>query len=353
MSEIDNSSQKKKEVPFVELFKRAAQIIWQNRFLLWFGVLIALGSPGSFNYSGNENGLAEKSGTAKNFLESHWQLVLAIAIVFFVIGIILFLISLAGKAGLIKSVSVIIQNKKTSFGEGWKKGKRYLKKLFGLSILVFLVLFALVLVLAIPIIYLIVTQSYISAILVGLFAIAIFIPLLFIILVTKTLAEFYIVLSDLRIWGAVEAGYNLLLKNILNNIIFSLLLAVVSLFAGFCFLLVIGISLLVLIPSGILFHTLGSFAFAAFLVAAIPLFLALMLFVSSVFLTYKTTAWTLFFQEIASAKAEEAEKVAEEEPGKEIAAAPASPNASLDGPASPPTSVNRNRGESLGGPEKA
>lgn len=344
MSEANGSPKKKREVPFIDLFKRAAQIVWQNRFLLWFGVLIALGSPGSFNFSGSENNFVEKSGEARNFLESHWQFILAIAIAFFVVGIILFLISLIGKAGLIKSVNAIIQNQKTSFGKGWREGKQYLKKLFGLSLLVALVFFVLILVLIIPVIYLVITQSYIGAILVGLLAIAILVPLAFIISITKILAEFYIVLSDLRIWSAIEAGYNLLLKNILNNIVFSLLLAVVGIIAGFCFLTIIGISLLVLVPSGILFHALGSFAFAAFLAVAIPLFLVLLLFVSSIFLTYKTTAWTLFFQEIAGAKTEEeTEKAADKEPEKGIAAAPASP----------PTSMNRNRSESLSGSEKA
>ena len=55
-------------------------------------------------------------------------------------------------------------------------------------------------------------------------AVAIFVPLAFVIGVTSLLAEYYIVLSNLKIWSAIEAGYNLLAKNISKNIIFSLLM---------------------------------------------------------------------------------------------------------------------------------
>ena len=165
---------------------------------------------GKFQYRRNNEDWGKNGEAAKNFLETHWQIVLIIALIFFAIGIVLFLISLVGKAGLIRSVNLIAQDKKTTFRAGWREGKKYLWRLFKLF---FLILFRddiiIVLVLAFPVIYLAVSGSWVGALLVGLLAVAIFIPLIFILALTNIFAEFYIILSDLKVWSAVEAGYNL------------------------------------------------------------------------------------------------------------------------------------------------
>lgn len=337
MNELNKPA--KKEIPYIEILKESGQIVWKNKFLLWFGVLLALGSPGSFNVGNNEdwNG---KGDAVKNFMETHWQLVIAIGLVLFAVGIALFLVSLIGKAGLIRSVNLLAQDKKTSFREGWRAGKKYLWNLFKLFLLIFFATIIIVLVLAIPVIFLAVKGSWLSALLVGLLAFAILIPLIFILALTNIFAEFYIILSGLQVWSAVEAGYNLLLKNIKKSLIFSLLILVVNIAAGIALLPVLGVALLILVPSGMLFYYLSKIIFGIFLFFAILLFVAFALFISSIFLTYKTTAWTLFFREIAKAESEEAAKALEEESEKEIAAAPASPPATM-------------KEENLGGPEKA
>jgi hypothetical protein len=322
MDNEKDTNRKKKEVPFLEIFKQAAVIIWQNRFLLWFGVLVAFGSPGSFNYPGENNDFGKSGEAAKQFFETYWGIVLLIALVLLAIGVALFLVSLIGKAGLIRSVSKITQNKKITFRHGWREGKKYLGKLFGLSLLFFAVTLVIVLILGIPVVYLIINQSFISAALVGILAIAILIPLLFILAITNIFAQFYIILSDLKVWGAVEAGYNLLLKNIANSLIFGLLLMALTMLSMFILIPVVIIAFIIFVPAGLLFHGLSSIAFGIFLVFAILLFLALILFVSSIFQTYKITAWTLFFHEIAKVETPEAEKVVEEEIEKEIVATP-------------------------------
>lgn len=318
MNEINKPA--KKEIPFVEILKQAGRIVWQNKFLLWFGVLMALGSPGNFNV-GNSEDWEGKTNSARNFIETHWQLVLVIALILFAAGIVLFLLSLVGKAGLVKSVNLIAQDKKTSFREGWRTGKKYLWKLLGLFFLFFIATLVILSVLALPAVFLAIKGSWVSAVVMGILAFAIFLPLVFILALTNVFAEFYIILSGLKVWSAIEAGYNLLLKNVKNSIIFGLLLIVVNIAAGIVFLPVAGLALLVLVPTGILFYFLNKIVFGIFVFFAVALFLLAVLFVSSIFLTYKTTAWTLFFREIAKVESEEVAKVAAEEPEKEIAAA--------------------------------
>jgi hypothetical protein len=316
-----NNHPQKKSIPYIEILKQAGRIVWQNRFLLWFGLLMALGSPGSFNI-GNNNDFGSQGDTAKNFFETHWEIVLPLIIIAFVIGVILLLISLVAKAGLVKSVNLVAQNKKTDFKTGWKSGKIYFVKLFKLAILFFFAIFAIVIILAVPVIYLIAAKFWIGAILVGIFAIAIFIPLIFIFALTKIYAEFYIILSDLLLRSAIEAGYNLLLKNIGHSIIFALILVAVSIIAGIILIPVAGIALVILIPTGIAFFYLSKIAFAIFLGIAILFFLAVILFVSAIFQTYKAAAWTLFFQEIAKVEKPETARVVEAEIEESLAATP-------------------------------
>ena len=136
MTEIQKPA--KKKIPFIEILKHAARIVWQNRFLLWFGLLLALGSPSSFNIGRNNNEISNQENAARNFLESHWQIIVIAVLFLFAIGIALFLISLVAKAGLVKSINILNQNKKTNFKEGWRSGKKYLGKLLGIFVLVFL-----------------------------------------------------------------------------------------------------------------------------------------------------------------------------------------------------------------------
>jgi len=323
---MTSSSPQKKQIPFVEILKQAGRVVWQNHFLLWFGLLMALGSPGSFNFGGNEQDFGEQGEKIRVFFENHWQIVATLAIIGIIIGISLFLVSLVAKAGLVKSVNLIAQNKITNFKEGWANGKKYLSKLFKLSLLFFLAAFIIVIVLAIPVIYLVVAKSWTGAILVGILAVAIFVPLIFIFSLTRRFAELYIILSGLGIRSAIETGYGLLLKNIGNSIVFVLLLFALTILAGIILVTVAGIALIVLVPAGIVFYYLGTIPFAIFLGFAILLFLAAILFVSSVFQAYQTAAWTLFFRELAKVEKPEIAETIEEKIEKPVAATPASPN---------------------------
>lgn len=335
-------SDSRPQIDFVGIFKRAAKIVWYNRFLFWFGLLVALGSPGSFNFSPSGNDF-NGNEAAKNYMNSHWQVVLAISIAAIVLSITFFLISLVAKAGLIKSVNLITQGKKTTFKKEWKDGKKYIWNLVKLFLAFLFTGITIFLVLAIPVIYFLVNQLWLWAFLIGLLAVAIFIPIIFVMSFTNIFAQFYIVLSNLRVRSAIETGYMLLVKNLGNSIIFVLLFIVVSIIFGIIMLPVIGLLLLVLVPAGILFYALNKIVFGIYLVFAILGAVAVILFFSAIYNAFKTTAWTLFFKEIAEIKKEEPDPVTEKEIAKDIAATPASPSASS----------TLQKDGSLGGPEKA
>lgn len=321
-SQKNNSTPKDfpKKIDFIGIFKEAVRLVWENRFLLWFGVLISLGSPAGFNFSPSGNNL-ENTESAKGFMVDHWQIAVAVSVIIIILGIAIFLISLVAKAGLVKSVNLIALEQKTGFKKGWKEGRKYLLNLFKLFLIFFFAILILILVLATPVVFLLVNHSWIGAFLVGLLAIAILMPILFVMAFTNIFAQFYIILSDLKVFSAIETGYTLLVKNLGNSLVFALLFLVVDIILGIIMLPVIGATFLILFPAGFLFYSLNKIIFGVYLVLAILLAAIVILFFSAIFNTFKTTAWTLFFRDLAKIK-EEPEKIAEEEIKKEIAAAP-------------------------------
>ena len=252
-------------------------------------------------------------------IKANWQLVVILALVMLIIFIALFLLSLIGKAGLVKSVNKLSKNEETNFKKGWAQGKKYIKKLFQLYLLFFFAAFIIIAILALPVIYLALIHSYISAVLVGILAVAILIPLMIVIALVNKFSEIYIILSDLKIFSAIEAGYNLLAYNLKKTIIFGLIIFALRIAAGIVFLPVVLVLMIILVPAGYLFHALSLVSFIIFLVFAIPVALAALIAVSAAIQTYTSTAWVLFFQEIAKVKEPETEKVTEE--SAEIAAA--------------------------------
>jgi len=297
-----NTDQDKKKFPFIPIFKQAWEITWRNRFLWWFGFLIALGSPsGGFNFPGGGN--PEDINKVSDFAQSHFKFLLGLGLTALLVGILLFFISIIAKAGLIKSVSLIaLGHQEVNFKVGWRKGKKYLWKLFWLAFIFSLAVAVILLVLAVPVIYLFIMKSWVSAVIIALLAIAIFIPLMFIIAITKVFAEFYIILSDLKISDSIEAAYNLFLKNLFNTIIFKLLMFAVGIVAGIILLPAAIISFAIFIPLGVLLYSLNKIVFFVFISIVVLAFLTIVFLISAVLTTFTTTAWTLFFQEIAKIK---------------------------------------------------
>ncbi|MFA5872023.1 MAG: hypothetical protein WC858_04895 [Parcubacteria group bacterium] len=315
--ETNNNPSPKKEFPYVEILKKAGNLIWQNKFLLWFGVLISLGSGFDLGRIGNNE--AAKNQT-EEFAKANWQAMVLIGLVALAIFILLFLISLIGRAGLVKSINLLSRDKEASFKKGWTQGKKYLLKLFQLYLLFFLASAVIVAILAMPVIYLAMMHSFVSAILIGILAVAILVPIMIVITLVNIFSGIYIVLSDLKIFSALEAGYNLLIHNLKKTILFGLIIFALRIAAGIVYLPVVLILLVTFVPAGYLFYNLSLIPFILFIIVATPITLAVLIAISAAIQTYTSTAWVLFFEEIAKAKEPETEKVIEK--ADEISIAP-------------------------------
>jgi hypothetical protein len=301
-------------INYIEILKKAWDITWHNRYLWWFGLLMALASPGmnyGFDTNGNEKLNSAADQKFSEFMSAHLQLIIAGALVFLAIIIILVVLGIIARAGLIKSINFVCKNQPAGFKSGMREGKKYFWKLFLLGLAIFFLVFTSIIILALPVIFLVASKAIALAIFLGILAFFIFIPVIVLVSFLKVYGNIYIVLGELSVWNALEKAYELFSKNIISSIIMGLM------FIPLGFFLMMAV-IAVLIPLLIIFLAVGfGLYFAAGTAGAviaacvgIICFLIIVLSLRSVYEVFAQAVWYLFFNEIAKPKVEE--KVAEE-----------------------------------------
>lgn len=305
------------DINYIDILKRAWNITWHNRYLWWFGLLIALSSPG-MNYnlsSGHTEGPASPSSilfhSYSEFINSHMQIIIISAIVLAVLIIILVILGIIARAGLIKSIDEVCKSRPASFKSGMKEGKKYFGRLFLLGIAILFIVIASIMVLSFPVIFLFVSKAYALGIFLGILAFLILIPVLVLASFFKIFGYLYIVLGELSAWNALEKAYELFQRNLLASIIMGLM------FIPLGFILMMA-AIAVLIPLAIIFFAIGFALYYAVGISGVIItasvgiicFLIFLFALRSVYETFAQTVWYLFFLEIARPKIEE--KVEEE-----------------------------------------
>lgn len=139
---------------YVATLRRGWELTWNNKWLWLLGFLAALGSGGSFGNSSNYSvDSGDLSGTPGSIspelgvaLAGGALVLLCIA---FIIGILLWLVSLASKGGLITAVADLDRGQDTRFGTAFRQGWRKVLSLVGMTLLLYSVVIILGIILAI------------------------------------------------------------------------------------------------------------------------------------------------------------------------------------------------------------
>ena len=131
-----------------KLVKRSVDIVWQNKFLIILGILVALGS-GSFGSGGGGGGAGGGSGSNQPFgdigqapeFEQIFAgaaiagVIIALICVIMVVFFIFWAISTIARGGLIAGVDDIESGEKSSFSKAWSAGWQKGWRLLGIGIL--------------------------------------------------------------------------------------------------------------------------------------------------------------------------------------------------------------------------
>ena len=235
----------KGKMEYGKILNRSVNIVWQNKFLILLGILVALGS-GSGGGGGGGNGNGQPFGEPGQFPEFGGEiaglavgLIIALVCVALIVGIALWVVSTIARGGLIAGVDTIESGEKSSFSQAWSAGWHKAWTLLGIGLLP-----------AIPGLILFVVGLLASVAYGGILAlfgaefadpvgtaglgitIAVFacivIPIVLVLSILRNFAERACMLENLGVVDAYRRGTSVLMANIGEAIILFLLQIVIS-----------------------------------------------------------------------------------------------------------------------------
>ncbi len=276
------------------LLQRTWDIIWEHKFLILLGVLVALGGAGTGG-GGGSTGASFSGGGAQPPEQFEVRppngfgdiglppmavgVVVVLVIIALVIGLALWVVATTARGGLIDGANTIDAGGTSSFAAAWRAGWRRIWTLLGIGIVPTIPGFVLV-VLGLGSFLLIANVSgpgdmgapfaFSNLTLLGGLA-CLLVPVMLVLGLLRTFANRACMLEGLGVFAAYRRGFNVLLANLGPAILLFLIQAAIS----------IGLGILFIVPSALM-------ALCCFLW---PLLLLVNGFVAAFFSTLWTLAW--------------------------------------------------------------
>ncbi|EKE19631.1 MAG: hypothetical protein ACD_8C00131G0001 [uncultured bacterium] len=313
-----------KKINYLEIIKRAFLLSWRNKFLWVFGFFIFLGSMGSNSdvifrqLAIDENN--QNTQVFFDFAQKDPGLFMVIGLLLLIFGIMVFLLKIVSVTAVIKSANNIKLYSQLPLLKIFNESRKYLWKLLLLGILIGLSLFAIAILLIIPIFYLFIIKAQLFGFMMTFLAFVIFVPLVVLGVYLNKYAYLFLILGDFGIRTSLELAYVTLAKNIKE----SLIMGVISLGLGML------VMILTMVVGVFIFGLVGTLGFLAnMLFAKIGMIVVgtiggifggiVLVSLLSWYAVFMQTTWLLFFQEISFEKDKEKKKTMERvEAGMEV-----------------------------------
>jgi hypothetical protein len=143
---------------YVGILKKAWATTWRYKVLWLFGLFAGAGGSGSGNYNSGSSGSGSPgTGTGSASLDQlwgqleHWlPLIIAVAVLLFLLSVVFFVLTFAAQGGLVHLVNEAEERRPVRAGDGWRVGFRLWGRVFlldfivGVPILVIVVVFAVI-----------------------------------------------------------------------------------------------------------------------------------------------------------------------------------------------------------------
>lgn len=214
---------------YTYLLKRAWTIVWTHKFLIFLGVLAALGSGNGNNITWRANGNDGNGTPTFDFVEGTWAgiplvLIILLIAVALVIVFALWVIATVARGGLIAAVDAIERDAQVTFVTAWTTGWQKVWPLLGIALLP-----------AIPVLVLLVAGLMMTGILaafatlvgvnldlsfgagIGAFVIAlacVAAPIALLLVLLRNFAERACVLEGAGVLAAYRRGWEVLARNL-------------------------------------------------------------------------------------------------------------------------------------------
>jgi hypothetical protein len=267
------------------VLSRAWQTIWKHKVFWIFGILAGCGSASTSGGSNTGWRFASEEFNGYYLNIEGWQLAGILTALFCLGLIIIFLViflGTIGRIGLVRGTQLVDGGReKLNFGELFNESMPYFWRVFGLSLLIFLLVFFI----GIPL----------SIITCGIGALALIIVLPALV----ELSVVAIVVEDLGVFDGLKRGWDVYKDNLGTMILLWLIL---YLGLGLITAFIVGIPLALLavpIMSGLIIGT-DSSSWAGFIISAICFvaFIPVLLAISGILRAFVTSSWTLTYLEL-------------------------------------------------------
>jgi len=296
---------------FGEVLTRAWQNIWKHKILWIFGILASCargngggGSGGGGNSGYQTGGDAPFSGgqiervmsQIGQYIENHLWIIIAVGLVFILLGFIFYALGMMGRIGLIKGTYKVENGVESlAFGEIWAESIPYFWRIFGLNFLIgiiFLVIF-------IPLILFGVVTAGIGFLCI-IPLLCILIPLSWVVGVVLEQAQPAIVLEDLGMLDGLKRGWKIVKSNAMPMVIMTLILGIGSVIIG----LIIAIPIIVafvplIIGAGSLRESLMPVYIS---LACCAVYMPVLIFLNGVLTAYIQSVWALTYLRLTRPK---------------------------------------------------
>lgn len=301
-----------------EVLSKAWKIIWKYKILWIFGILAGGGSgssSGSSSYRQSQrqdlNNLTPGDYTdrIKYFLESIpiWVWV-ALAVGLIVVFLVAVFLNTVGRIGLIRGsleadVSTLEAPAVITLGSLFNGSLRFFWRIFFFNLLAGIVIFAIFLILVVPII--VATALTMGVALFCLVpVICVLIPVFWLVGLVVEQSTIAMIVEDLGMWEGLRHAWNLIIKNIGSFIVMALILAVGA--GVINFLLALPVFLIV-VPAAVgvaigASANSNSTIGASLIISGIIfcLYMPILIVASGIVRTYVGTAWTLTYRRLSA-----------------------------------------------------
>jgi len=306
---------------FGEVLTKAWQIIWKHKILWIFGILAGCGRGGGGNGGGNgggsNTGFSEPSTQlppqVQQFFEkvaenatTYIAIFIAILCVFWIVAMFL---STIGKIGLIRGTFQAEGGADhLIFGQLFSESMPYFWRMFGLSIVLGIPAFLVVIVFVVFIMMGAIAAAASGGvdstglamlgmipIIIGCFCLLV--PVMFVLGLIFRQAERAVVLEEMQVFPSISRGWDVFKKNLGPLIVMAIILGIINLVVGF----VIAIPIIAVVFPAVFTYVAGqaqNYTPLIFMGICICLYIPVAWLVNGVAIAYAESAWTLTYMEI-------------------------------------------------------
>jgi hypothetical protein len=285
-----------------KLISRAFHITLRHRFLWLLGILAG---GGGFNFRYSYGGHEDQSGRiyptdpVAEWVSAHLPLVILLGVALFLIFVFFVVLSIIAKGGLIASVADIEKQHPVSFVSAMDAGYHAFWRVLGVDILLGLAILSAIACAAVPVVALVLTKHYLTAVLLGvsllLPLIAAFIYLGLLLIYAERLA----VIAPAGVIASLTGAHRILFGFRGPVLLVWLIAIALGMGISLATFLVILIIALPHIAAGIaVYATLG--LIPTLIYAAVPalILFAIMLLLTGIANTFKASYWTLAYLQL-------------------------------------------------------